>query len=79
MHHMGLGDKMKLIDKLYDQYKECNVNLAIYLDAHSKNLDDYDCLEFRDWIIKKELEFEKDHTYEIEEIPNTFIRFLLDG
>ena len=78
MHHMGLGDKMKLIDKLYDRYKECNVNLAIYLDAHSKNLDDYDCLEFSNWIIKKELEFEKDHTYEVEEIPNTFIRFLLD-
>ena len=76
---MGLGDKMKLIDKLYEQYKECDINLAIYLQTHSKNLDDYDCLEFRDWIIKKELEFEKDHTYEIEEIPNTFIRFLLDG
>ena len=79
MYQAALGDEMQLIDKLYERYKECDINLAIYLQTHSKNLDDYDCLEFRDWIIKKELEFEKDHTYEIEEIPNTFIRFLLDG
>jgi len=69
---------MKLIDKLYEQYKECDINLAIYLFTHSKSLDDYDCLDFNCWITKKELQFEKDHTYAIEEIPNTFIRFLLD-